>query len=311
MKLDLNKGINIQIGGEVGRYHTIPIDVLVKVSQNLQKLVLDIAQNEIKTPYNIDLNNFKIELSGLGEGSVVPMFVFTPRVKFTMAGEDDGVPEQRKFVNNRFSLLMNIASKGDFQLLKKEYTDNKIRNTIINDLHDFTNSSGDSPMAFARITKTGKYRILGTIHRVKTKTLKELIVKIDDKTEVDEEYGVGTIRYRTTKGGGKSRHIVTDIKDHDAALSYSTKEIQFMGRVYELKATLNCRLEKEDGYFVIENNLLDIVGTGETIEDAKVNFAEEFDYIYKRYNELSEDELTSKVRTARDFLNLIVIKKTK
>jgi len=128
---------------------------------------------------------------------------------------------------------------------------------------------------------------------------------------MEEEFGVGSIRYRTTKSGRIKKDIVADFKDHDAALSYSTNEIQFMGRVYILNAYLNCKLEKEDNYYVIENSLLDIVGTGKTIEYAKLSFAEEFDFIYSRYNKLTDKELTKKTLLARNFMNLIVKEITK
>ncbi len=304
MKLNLNEGIHIQIGGEIGQFNTLPIEVLVKISENLQKLVKNIAIYELDSVYEIDHSNFNIELSGFNKGSAIPAFILTPRIKFTLA--DDGVIEQRKFVNERFNYLMNVADRGDYMELRNEYTSLIQRNAIVTSLSEFTNSAGTSPIAFAEITKSGQLRTISNVTRVKPKVLKALVVDVKNEDSIEEGFGVGTIKYYKSPSGKKRRRIVEDFEDSDAALSYSTNEIQFMGRVYELNATLNCRLEKEEDYFIIENNILDIVGTGENIEYAKLNFAEEFDYIFRRYNELNDNELTTRTRIAKDFINLIV-----
>jgi len=39
MKIDLQNGAYLQIGGELGKYNSLPIDVLVKVAQHLQELI--------------------------------------------------------------------------------------------------------------------------------------------------------------------------------------------------------------------------------------------------------------------------------
>lgn len=304
MKLNLIEGIHIQIGGETGKYNTLPVEVLVKLAENLQKLVKSIAKYELDTPYELDFSNFNIELSGFKKGSAVPAFVLTPRVKFTVG--EDGVAEQRNFVNKRFNDLMEIADKGDYMKLKYEYKSNLQRNAIVTSLSEFTNSAGKSPIAFAEFSNSGEIKTVGNINRVKPNVLKELVVEIKKEESSDEGFGVGTIKYFKSSSGKKRKKIVEDFEDKEAVLSYSTNEIQFMGRVYVLNSSINCRIEKEDDYFVIEHSILDIVGTGLNIEYAKLSFAEEFDFIYKRYNELKEEELTSRTKLAKDFINLIV-----
>ncbi|NOY51734.1 MAG: hypothetical protein GXO88_14370 [Chlorobi bacterium] len=306
MQLDLNKGVNLKIEGEAGKYSTLPIDVLIKVAENLQKLVQDIAKYEIDSPYNIDLNNFKIELSGFRHGSAVPAFKFTPRVKFTIDSNQD-VVEQRNVVNGRFNRYMEIADNGDYSKLRNECKNNISRNAIVRSLGNFANSTGNSPMSFSKISSEGKVISISKVNKIKPKVIESLITKIEDlEAKSEDKFGVATIKEVTTKTGHKRRKIVDDIMDHDATLSFSFSEIQFMGRQYVLKGDLNCKLQKEEGYYVIENSILDIVGTGDSVEEAKMCFSEEFDYIYKRYNELKEEELTSRTKTARDFINLII-----
>jgi hypothetical protein len=43
VKIDLNNGAFIEIGGELGEYNSLPIDVLVKIAQDLQELILTLA----------------------------------------------------------------------------------------------------------------------------------------------------------------------------------------------------------------------------------------------------------------------------
>ncbi len=305
MNLNLNDGINIQIGGEAGKFHTLPIDTLVKISLTLQDLIQGIAKFEIDSSYEIDLSNFKIELSGFRKGSAIAAFLFTPRIKYTIS--ENTVTVQRNHVNERFNELMIIADKGNFNQLKEEYSDSFRRNEIVKRLSDFTNSTGKSPMAFTKIKKTGELEVISNIQKIKPKILKSLLVDIKKVREnFTEDYGVANIKYKISKDGIKKIDIVDDIRDHDAVLSYVADEIQYMGKIYKLHDSLICTLEKEEDYYVIENSILGIVGTGINIEYAKTSFAQEFDYIFNRYNELLEDELTTRIRRAKDFMNMIV-----
>lgn len=72
--IDLNKGINLQIQGELGRFNTLPIDALVKIAEHLQTLINSIAVHGVDKGNVIDLSNFKLELSAFRTGSAVPEF---------------------------------------------------------------------------------------------------------------------------------------------------------------------------------------------------------------------------------------------
>ena len=54
--------------------------------------------------------------------------------------------------------------------------------------------------------------------------------------------------------------------------------------------------------------MLDIVGTGKTIDEAEANFSEEFNFVFKRYNELPENKLGDRLKRIRTILNSIVLK---
>ena len=105
MKIDLNNGAFIEIGGELGKYNSLPIDTLVKIAQDLQEFVFTLAKLDLPTTEQIDLNNFKIELVGFKKGSAIPEFAYTPRVE-----DKTGLYWQvhRNAVNEKFEKLVEI-----------------------------------------------------------------------------------------------------------------------------------------------------------------------------------------------------------
>ena len=50
------------------------------------------------------------------------------------------------------------------------------------------------------------------------------------------------------------------------AWAYSPKQIRVENKIYTFDSALHCVSEQEENYFVIRNEMLDIIGTGETIE---------------------------------------------
>jgi hypothetical protein len=54
--------------------------------------------------------------------------------------------------------------------------------------------------------------------------------------------------------------------------------------------------------------MLDIVGTGKTIDEAEINFSEEFDFVYKRYKELPNSKLGDRIKRIKIILDSLVLK---
>jgi len=92
------------------------------------------------------------------------------------------------------------------------------------------------------------------------------------------------------------------------SLEYAPEIIITGQTKYILKYPLRCLFEKEDDYFVIQSEMLGIIGTGLTEDDAENSFAEEFDFVYKRFNSLSSKSLTNHNRLIKSILNQIVEK---
>lgn len=304
MKINLSEGLNLRVEGEIGRYNTLPVEYLVKLAQNLQQLLQDIAQHQLEVDGAIDLSNFKIELSGFKIGSAIPEFKFTPRIKTVTSGD---VIHQRRFVNDKFEGFLKIANIGNYDEIKSLIPQARTRNIIVQDLYNFTTTFGNSPFSVVELRRK-RITPIYKIHRFKTEVKEKLLTKITQSEELKEEYDA-VAKIKVIKRGELIKRIPKDMfigKHADTA--YSTETIVYDHKIYILSFPLLCKLEKEEGYYVIQSEMLGIVGTGLTIDDAEQNFSEEFHFIYQRYNQLSEKEMSERIRRIKNILNSIVSK---
>lgn len=305
MKIDLNKGAYIQISGELGKYNSLPVDVLVKMAQDFQELLMNIAHYDLETTEAVDYNNFKIELLDFQPGSAVPCFGFSSRTE-NMAGFH--TLEHRKQVNEKLNNLADIASTGDYYRLKEIYTNPIARNQIVESFYSFTNNFGNSPVYFVEFDKVkSEIKPISPILKIKKSVKDELISEIVDiqtsENEISEVAGFVRI---TKKGNKTTRKIINAYPNPEYALSYSPSKIEHKNVKYFLHNPLRCLFAKEDGYFYIQSEILDIIGTGKNEEDAKLSFAEEFNYLYNRLNSLEDSELTERFRIIKININNLV-----
>jgi hypothetical protein len=266
----------------------------------------EIAKNDINDPIGIDLNNFKVELSDFKQGSAVPVFKFTPRVHSTLGGDVSG---QRTIVNDRFMRILNAIGEGDGDKIKEMYPSPVVRNSIVDKYARFSSSTNNSPMSLSPIDKKEANKIQ-EVKPLSQSLKKKLTTKIQgQKPEVSERVVYGTIKL-SSRGGTERAKVLEHYDGETISLSYSPSVIEVHGRTYHFKYPLISRFYWEEGedekYYIVENEMFDIVGTGLTEEAAKQSFCEEFDYIYQRYNELSDTELSERLINIKNQLHLIV-----
>lgn len=299
-KIDLNKGINLKIEGEIGKFQTIPVDTLAKIGQRFQDLVLTLAKHDLAADEAIDLNNFKLELSDFNKGSAVPQFSFTNRIQTTISDYKN----QRNLINEKLTELLEVADTGDYLSIKKMYKKKLSRNEVTHRLYDLVNSFGDSPVAIVGGGKTMKrlFKIQKFKPNVKNKLIEKPNVVAEEKIE---ENTVGSIK--VVREGGKvvRKKVVEIYDDGNTTLSYSTDKIEHEGRVYEINHPLRCLFLKDGNYYIIQNELLDLIGTGNTQEEAEQNFFKAFDYSYMRFNN-PKVKLNKRLTAVRDILRVIV-----
>jgi hypothetical protein len=81
--------------------------------------------------------------------------------------------------------------------------------------------------------------------------------------------------------------------------------ITINSRNYVLSTPLNCNLTQEEDYFVVYNELLDIIGTGQSVADAEQSFYEEFDFLYQWLNNSPDKELSKRLIGIKNTINEI------
>jgi len=305
VKIDLNIGAFIEIGGELGKYNSLPIDVLVKLAQDLQELVFTLAKYDLPTNESIDLNNFKIELVGFTRGSAVPKFAYSPRTE-----NKTGINWQvhRNTVNDKLEKLIAVSDTGDYGKIIELYPEPIKRNPIVENLYSFVNSFGTAPVSFVEYDEVNeKITPIYKINRFKPAVKKELISEIKDIAEAVSETDEAVGKIKISKRDGKiTRKIIDIYSGKRFSLEYAPDVIVTETKNYILKYPLRCLFEKEDDYFVIQSEMLGIIGTGLTEDEAEKSFTEEFDFIYNRLKTLDDNSLTNHNRLIKNILTQII-----
>lgn len=300
MHIDLEKGISLKIEGELGKHQTLPVDALIKIAVTLQELILSIAKYDLSASDVVDLNSFKLELSDFKKSSAVPTFVLSHHGQLSLPNDH----QQRKEVSNRLNSLLKISDNGNYAELKEVYPDYFKRNEIVERLYDFTSSFMNSPVY---IYETGNLEQQYKLKKFESSVKKNLVVSVKElKGEREVENAFATVKITTTKGKKVHKKIKEIVNLHHHSLSYSPEVININSRQYIFKFPLRCLFEKEENYYVINNELLDLIGTGRTPDDAETNFNEEFDYLYLRLNSLAESQLSQKLTKVKAFINYYV-----
>lgn len=298
MKLDLEKGVSLKIEGELGKNQTLSVDSLIKIAQSLQDLIMSIAQYDLPTNEAIDLANFKIELTDYSKGSSIPTFALTPNPTLITTSN---VFHQREEVSKKLTSLLHISDVGSYYDLKALYPEPVKRNQLVEKLYNFNNSFKNSPVS---IYEKGNKKNIYKIQKFKSAIKKDLLTEIKQREE-EKTIEEGLARVRIFKKGEKTTKTKVQevILSTNHSLSYSPSIININNRQYILKYPLRCLFEKEDDYYLIEHEALDIVGTGLTQDEAEKNFNEEFDFLHVRLNQLNNEQLSERLIVIKTMIN--------
>ena len=202
--------------------------------------------------------------------------------------------EHRNAVNEKFEKLIEISNIGDYNKIIELYPEPVKRNPIVENLYSFVNSFGDSPVSIVELDKeNGEIKPIFKLNRFKPKVKNALITRITEIPESKKELseGVGKIKI-ITKSGKTTRRILDTYSGAKFSLEYAPEIIVLEDRVYKLQHPLRCLFAKEDDYFIIQSELLGIIGTGRNEDEAEKSFAEEFDYLYQKLQSLDHKQLT-------------------
>ncbi len=306
MKIDLINGAYLEIGGELGRYNSLPIDVLIKISQHLQDLITKIAQYDLPAEDLLNIDNFKIEIVDFKKGSALPAFAFSQRSEYRIGQDCDN---HRNIVNERFEKIAEIANSGDYKKLIELYPEPYRRNPIVENVYDFVNDFRTSPVSFVEYDKLNDtITPIYKLRKFKAAAKKELITEIKEnaKDEQMSEEAFAKIKILKTKKGIRNQVLQTYPKEY--SMEYAPEVIVWENAKYLLNQPLRCLFQSEEDYCLIQCELLDLIGTGETKDEAEAVFNEEFDYLYKKLNSLDNQQLTKHNQIVKTIINHLVEK---
>ncbi len=108
------------------------------------------------------------------------------------------------------------------------------------------------------------------------------------------------------QGNKESAQLNELHKNQSAMLSYAPDMIVSDHRIYSFHSPLSSEVRREDEYVIIENEPLGIIATGRTQDEAEQYFAKEFDFICQRYNELSDEQMSERIKGIKSMLNTII-----
>jgi hypothetical protein len=150
----------------------------------------------------------------------------------------------------------------------------------------------------------------------KTKTLKPIsqsnkLLLIPEKLAVVKEQEEFEIRIAQVEVGKTSQKVkgAPNLFDNTTQPSIVLNEIaNFDNSInYKLKIGVIFLLLESDKMFYLENNMLGLYVSGDSLTSCKYALAEEFDYLYTRYNSLPDDQLTRDVLLIKLNINNLVI----
>lgn len=298
--MSTNNKIAIKIEGEVGKYQTLSIDYLINLAKNLQNLIKDIANYDLPSEEAIDLNNFKLELTDFKKSSSVPVFGFTHNVQNTL---QSNVRSQRELVSQKFGELMSISDKSSYLDLMKLYPEPNRRNKITDSLYGFITSLGTSPATILDDNFKPVYKIQPFKKELHDQIVTGIVKDNESKRKLEKHIQLAKVEIIE----GKAKPKVLELFDKKYSQVLFSPEVIIIGdKIYELKFPLLCTMDTEEGVIIIENKTLGIYASGNSPDEAEDAFNEEFDYLYTRYNELSDKKLTDDVKAIKSFLNHIV-----
>ncbi len=305
MAIDISNGINIEILGSAGKRGVIPVKLLINISKSLQDLIHTIATYDLTS--STHLNNFDIDFTGLKKCCAVAQYSYSPA--HTQESIIEPIIQQRLSVSNKLDILLQVTDKREYGVIKELYPDGIRRNKIVESLSDFVNSPGNTPIRFVDFTEDNKIVPLFKMNSIKPEIKKSLMSDIIMDIE-DEKHIRGYARIEMIEGKKKSQKVSKKYFDPEIALVYSPHVINFHENQYFLKKPPICTIEDDDENksIIIKCDELDIYATGIDEYSAKLDFAEEFNYIFKRFNELPDEKLSLKNKKIKNYINSIVSK---
>jgi hypothetical protein len=264
---------------------------------HLQELISLLAKYELETDQSPNIKEFEIELYDFKPGSAVPAFRLVPKAQGVLLPI---INEQKNVVAQKFDQLMSYANVGEYEKFFKPEQLPDVRHDIAEELYGFILSAGNSPISIVKPVKgISEFKEIYKIPKF-TKQQSDYLLK----PKVRRAKGVEPEQiFALIQRVGKRKTILDLYENKDTILSVAPQTIVCENKTYHLHTPLFCAVHKEDGNFIIENEMLDLYAAGENIDIAEHDLYKEFDESYQLLNSLSNDQLSERLLRAKNMMN--------
>lgn len=303
MKLDFNKTVYLQIGGEIGKNNSLPLKYFAELSKNLQSLVDTLVEFELPEDEGIDRKNFQLELTDFKENdSAIPGFSFTKDVQSVIGGD---ALKQRDQISESFEKLIKVANKGTYQQLEDFFPNPDQRKKVTKSLYGFVNSLKTPKVAFGNFDAKKGFKSDFSVKKFKREVCDQLLEVEKVVHEIDTEYVYGRIKL-TTQNGKERKAIAEIFESGPTKLSYVFEKIQTNNQVFNLTAPLYCSIEKSENEFLIESEMLNLSAKGITEEEAVQQFSKAFQEQFQLLQNTKYNDLSERQRVVKTFFTVLV-----
>lgn len=300
MEANILEGVYIRVGGEAGKTKGLSWHILEGMFGHLQDLIELLAKYELETNESPSLKDFEIEIFDFKPGSAIPAFRLVPKPQQELIPI---IEKQKNVVAGRFDELMAYANESSYEKFFPKDALPEVRYEIAEELYGFILSAENSPISIVRpINGNGEYQEIYKIPKFNTEQSEYLLKpKKRRKREGEPEQILGLIQRV-----GKRRTIVDLYENKDTILSIAPSQIVVEDKIYHLHTPLVCIVQKEEGNFIIENEMLDLYAAGETIDSAEHDLYKEFDESYQLLMSLSDEELSERLLRAKNMMKAYI-----
>lgn len=297
MEANILDGVYIRVGGEAGKTNGLRWHVLENMFSHLQELIRMLAKYELETEASPNLKEFEIEIFDFKPGSAIPAIRIVPKPQTELIPV---ITEQKLVVAHKFDELMSYANESNYTQFFRNDLLPEVKYDIAEELYGFILSVEGSPLSIVRPTgRNGDYTEIYKIPRFSKEQTEKLLPPKKKRKSAEEPEQILALVQRI----GKRRTILDLYENKDTILSIAPIEIVLENKIYKLHTPLLLRVEKEDEIFIVQNEMLDLYASGDTIDEAEHDFYNEFDASYQLLNNLSDKELSDSLLRAKRMMN--------
>lgn len=292
MEANIITGVYVRVGGNAGKTNGLAWHIVENMFGHLQQLIELLAKYELQTDIAPNLKEFEIEIFDFKPGSAVPAFRLVQKPQSELIATSE---TQKIEVANRFDQLMSFANKGQYEAFFNEEGLPEVRYEIGEELYGFTLSADNSPISLVKPPLNGVYKEIYNVPQFNQYQAEYLLRPKIRRKKAEEPEQLLALVQRV----GKRRKILDMYENKDTQLSIAPTRIVTLEKVYHLHSPLVCTINKEDGNYIIENDMLDIYAAGKTIDEAEIDFYNEFDAAYQLFSSIPDDQLSGRLLRAK------------